>query len=58
MSTSGIYGTKPFDALGTGIYYPCRNVMEVKLEDIQNGFADMTGLLLSNHNPPLESGQQ
>jgi len=47
---SNRYGIKPFDALGTGIYYPCRNVMEVKLEDIQNGLVDMAGLLLSNHS--------
>jgi len=56
--TSNRYGAKPFDALGTGIYYPCRNVMEVKLEDIQNGFVDMAGLLLSNRYTFLESGQQ
>ena len=56
--TSNRYGTKPFDALGTGIYYPCRNVMEVKLEDIQNGFVDMARLLLSNRDTFIESGQQ
>ena len=44
--TSNRYGIKPFDALGTGVYYPCRNVLEVKLEDIQNDFVDMAGLLL------------
>jgi len=54
---SNRYGTKPFDALGTGIYYPCRNVMEVKLEGIQNGFVDMAGLLVNNRNKFLESGQ-
>jgi len=52
------YVFKAFDALGTGIYYPCRKMMEVKLEDIQNGFIDMMWLLLSNHNPFLEFGQQ
>ena len=52
---SNRYGTKPFDALGTGIHYPCRKVMEVKLEDIRNGFVDMTEPLLGNRNLYLES---
>jgi len=40
--TSNRYGVKPFNALGTGIYYPCRKVLEVKLGDIQNGLAGQT----------------